>query len=142
MATERGSMAADLDMHAMAVDAAARSGDESGLESYLAVAEESAARAKHNLYIAVARRARGISYRLTGEYDDASEQLAAAVDEFRALDTQWQIGRTLLELGEVEQNRGNADLARTHFSEALTAFEGLNADPDAARARAALEALS
>lgn len=142
MATERGSMAADLDMHAMAIDAAARSRDESGLESYLAIAEESAARARHNLYIAVARRARGVSYSLAGEFDDAAEQLAVAADEFRALDTQWQIGRTLLELGEVEQTRGNAELAKEHFSAALSALESLNAEPDAVRARSALEALN
>jgi len=142
MATERGSMAADLDMHAMAVDAAARSRDPNGLESYLDVAEESAARANHVLYAAVARRARGISHHLAGEFDEAAEQLGAAADQFRAIDTPWQVGRTLMELGEVEQQRGKVDLAREHYSEALAAFEGLGAAPDADRARSALESLA
>ena len=145
MATERGSirgsMAADLDMYAMAVDAAARAEDEGGLNKYLTVAEKSAARANHDLYVAVARRARGVSYRLTAEWDLAADQLTAAADEFRSLDTPWQIGRTLLELGEVELHRGNDDLARGHFSEALTAFESLGAMPDAERTRTALDSL-
>lgn len=135
-------MAADLDMYIMAADSAARAHDEVGLGSYLAIAEESAARANHNLYVAVARRARGVSHRLAGELDQAADQLAQAADEFRAMDTPWQIGRTLLELGEVEHDRGYADLAMEHFSEALTAFEGLNAGPDTDRARTALEALN
>ncbi len=142
MVTERGSMAADLDMYIMAADSAARAQDEIALGNYLAVAEESAARANHNLYVAVAGRARGVSHRLAGELDQAADQLAQAAEEFRAMDTPWQIGRTLLELGEVEHDRGNADLAKEHFSEALPAFEGLNAGPDADRARAALEALN
>lgn len=141
MGTERGSMAADLDMYIMAADSAARAHDEVGLGSYLAIAEESAARANHNLYVAVARRARGVSHRLAGELDQATDQLAQAAEEFRAMDTPWQIGRTLLELGEVEQHRGNNDSARGHYSEALTAFEGLGAVPDAERARSALDSL-
>ena len=45
------------------------------------------------------------------------------------------------ELGEVEHLRGNDDLARGHYSNALAAFEGLGAAPDVDRARAALESL-
>lgn len=142
MATERGSMAADLDVYAMALDAAARAEDQEGLQKYLPVAEEAAARVNHDLYMAIARRARGIGNRLAGEWDEAADQLASAADEFRALDTPWQIGRTLIELGEVEQHRGNADLARGHYSDALAAFEGLGAAPDADRAREALESLT
>lgn len=125
----------------MAVDTAARAEDEDGLSKYLAIAEEAAARVNHNLYIAVARRARGVSHRLAGDWDQAADQLAAAVDEFRSIETPWQIGRTLLELGEVERSRGNADLARAHYLEALSAFETLGAVPDAEHARSALEAL-
>ncbi len=135
-------MAANLDLYVMAVDAAARSQDEEGLSQYLPAAEEAAARVNHSLFVAVARRARGVKHRLAGEWDQAADQLAAAVEEFRALDTPWQIGLTLLELGEVEHSQGNTDLAGEHYSEALTAFEGLGAAPDAERARAALESLS
>ncbi len=142
MAADRGYGVANLDMHAMAVDAAARSQDQERLSQYLPVAEGAAARADHTLYMAVARRARGVGHRLAGEWNQASDQLAAAVEEFRALDTPWQIGLTLLELGEVEHSRGNTDLAGEHYSQALTAFEGLGAVPYKERARAALESLS
>lgn len=141
LATERGSMAADLDLYAMAVDAAARAQDVDGLSKYLLVAEEAAARANHALYMAVVHRARGISHRLAGEFDEAAKQLLEATDEFRSLDAQWQVGRTLLELGEVDQHRRNNDLARGHYSEALSAFEGLAAAPDSKRTRAALDSL-
>ena len=126
----------------MAVDAAARAEDEGGLRKYLPPAEEFAANAKHDLYMAVVQRARGVAHRLAGEWDEAADQLAATVEEFRALETAWQIGRTLLELGEVEQSRGNTELARGHYSEALGSFESLGAVPDVKRARAALDLLS
>ena len=142
MATERVARPSDLDMHAMSADAAARSQDAEGLQRYLPIAEESAARANHKLYVAMARRARGVAHRLTGEWDQAADQLAAAAEEFRALDTPWQIGLTLLELGEVEHSRGNTDLAGEHYSQALTAFERLGAVPYEERAREALESLS
>jgi tetratricopeptide (TPR) repeat protein len=141
MATERGSMAADLDLHAMAVDTAARSQDQEGLQKYLTVSEEAAERANHGLYKAVARRARGINHRLAGELGQAADQLAGAVDEFRALDTPWQIGRTLLELGEIEQLRGDTDSAREHYSEAKNTFGGIGAVPYEERARSALESI-
>ena len=135
-------MAADLDLHAMAVDSAARSREEAELRKFLPIAEQAAAHANHDLYKGVARRARGVAHRLAGEWDQAADQLGAAAEEFRALETPWQIGRTLLELGEVERHRRNHDAAKGHYSEALAAFEGIGAVPDAARARNALEALA
>jgi len=135
-------MAADLDMYVMTVDAAARAQDQDRLSQYLSVAEGAAASASHNLYMAVTGRARGVAHRLAGEWDEAADQLAAAVEEFRALDTPWQFGLTLLELGAVEHSRGNTDLAGEHYSQALTAFERLGAVPYEERAREALESLS
>jgi hypothetical protein len=60
---------------------------------------------------------------------------------FEALGTRWQIGRTLLELGELAVSRADNKDAREHFSRALTAFEALGALPDAGRAREKLAAL-
>ena len=134
-------MAADLDMYIMAVDSAARARDEARLNKYLSAAEESAARANHVLYLAVARRARGVAHRMAGELEEAADQLAEAVNEFRSLDTPWQIGQTLLELGEVELSREHRQAASAHFTEALNAFEALGAVPDAERARAELRAM-
>lgn len=134
-------MASDPDMYVMAVEAAVLAHDSEILNKYLPLAEKASARINHPLYHAIASRARGVSHSMAGENDDAANHLAAALDDFRALDTPWQIGRTLLELAEVERSRGNAELARGHYSEALTAFESLSAMPDAYRARSGLESL-
>lgn len=135
-------MGSDPDIYAMAVEAAARAHDAENLNRYLPLAEETSAKINHRLNQAIASRARGVSHRLASENDDAAYHLAAALDDFRVLDTPWQIGRTLLELGEVEHQRRNNDIAKGHYSEALAAFEGIGAVPDADRARAALGSLS
>ncbi len=132
-------MASDPDMYVMAVEAAVLAQDSEILNKYLPLAEKTVARINHPLYQAIVSRARGVSHRLAGENDDAANHLAAALDDFRFLDTPWQIGRTLLELGEVERHRGNNDTARGNYSEALAAFESIDAAPDADRARKALE---
>jgi hypothetical protein len=128
-------------MYAVAVEAAVRAHDAENLNKYLILAEETSAKIDHRLYQAIARRGRGVSGSLAGEYDDAADHLTAAVEDFRELDTPWQIGRTLMELGKVEQQRGNDTLAKGHYSEALSAFEGLGAAPDVERARATLDSL-
>ena len=135
-------MASDPDMYAMAVEAAVLAHDAENLNKYLALAEETSARINHRLYQAIALRGRGVSHGMAGEKAEAVNSLAAALDKFRALDTPWQVGRTLFELGKIEQRRGNGDLARAHYSEALTAFEGLGAVPDERRTRAELDLLS
>jgi hypothetical protein len=139
---DRGSLSADLDSYGTAVDAAARAEDKSWLSKYLPSAEEIAVDVKHDLFIAVVNRAHGVAHRLDGEWDLAADRLATATEEFRALETPWQIGRTLLELGRVEQHRGNVEPAREHYLEAISQFESLGATPHAERARAALEALN
>ncbi len=139
---DRSAMASDPDMYVMAVEAAVRAHDSEILNKYLPLAEKTAARINHPLYQAIVSRAHGVSHRLAGKSDEAANHLAAALDEFRKLDAPWQIGRTLLELGEVERHRGNNETARGNYSEALEAFESIGAAPDADRARNALEALS
>jgi tetratricopeptide (TPR) repeat protein len=128
------------DLYAMLADAAAQQRDEAALRQYTPLAEEAAARYDHKLYQAIAHRAWGVAHRLKGEPVEAEARLNQALALFRGLDTRWQIGRTMFELGELAQTRGEAAGAREHFSRALTAFEELGAAPDAARARAALEA--
>ena len=135
-------MASDPDMYVMAVEAAVLAQDSEILNKYLPLAEKTVARINHPLYQAIVSRARGVSHRLAGENDDAAIHLAGALDDFQILDTPWQIGRTLLELGEVERHRGNNDTARGKYSEALAAFESIGAAPNADRARNALEALA
>jgi len=128
------------DLYAMLADAAAQQRDEAALRQYAPLAEEAAARYDHKLYQAVAHRAWGVTHRLAGDYAEAEARLNQALELFRGLDTRWQIGRTLFELGELAAARGEAAVAREQLSLALTAFEEMKAAPDAARARAALEA--
>ena len=85
-------MDSDPDMHVMAVEAAVLAQDSEILNKYLPLAEKTVARINHPLYQAIVSRARGVSHRQAGENDDAAIHLAGALDDFRILDTPWQIG--------------------------------------------------
>jgi len=62
-----------------------------------------------------------------GEYTAAEARLAQALAVFRELDTRWQSGRTLFDLGELAVAQGNFAAARDHFSGALAAFTAMGA---------------
>jgi hypothetical protein len=114
----------------MLVDAAARQRDIAALEEYAPLAEERAARYEHKLYQAIAQRAWGVAHRLRGAYPEAESRLYQALEMFEELGTRWQIGRTLFELGELELDRSNPGRAREYFSQAMNAFEEVQAAPD------------
>jgi len=133
--------AGDHDLYAMLADVCARQRDLDGLLKYAPAAEELATRYGHRLYQAVAHRAWGVAHRLSGDYTQAGARLQQALALFTELGTRWQIGQTRLELGELAVTVNDVSEARDHFAQALEAFEALDARPDAARARAALEAL-
>lgn len=135
------SPASDHDLYALLVDVAAQQRDLAALQQYAPLAEETAARCGHMLYQAIAHRAWGVASHLAGKYAEAESRLEQALALFDELGTRWQLGRTLLELGELALARKNTPAARNFFSRALTAFEALGAAPDASRARAALKAL-
>ncbi len=130
----------DHDLYAMLADAAAQQRDEAALRHYAPLAEETAVRYNHTLYRAIAHRAWAVAHRLAGEYAEAEAQLNQALALFQGLDTRWQIGRTLFELGELSQAQKDAAGARDYFSRALTFFEAMGARPDEARVRTALSA--
>jgi hypothetical protein len=130
------------DLYAMLADAAAQQRDEAGLQQYAPLAEEAAARYEHKLYQAIAHRAWGVGHGLAGEPAEAEARLNRALELFRELDTRWQIGRTLFELGELARTQNDTVEAREHHTLALAAFEDMQAAPDAARTRAILEALA
>ncbi len=125
----------------MLADVAAQQRDLAALRQYAPLAEQLASRYDHVLYRAIAHRAWGVAHRLAAEYAEATGRLNQALESFQDLDTRWQIGRTLSELGELAVARAEAAAARDYFSRALAAFEAMKAAPDAARVRAALEAL-
>ncbi|MBW7882725.1 MAG: tetratricopeptide repeat protein [Caldilineaceae bacterium] len=116
--------------------------DAAAIWQYAPRAEELAIRYGHGLYQAIAQRAWGVSHRLTGEYDDAERRLKQALGVFRELGARWQIGRTLFALGEVAMDRSNTTEAHNCFTQALAAFEEMQAAPDVARTRAVLRSLT
>jgi len=130
------------DLYAMLVDAAAQQGDAAGLEQYAPLAEELAVRYEHKLYQAIAQRAWGVAHRLAGRAVEAEARLKQALELFETLDTRWQIGRTLFELGELAlRSPTENEAAREYFSRALSAFEEMGAVPDATRTREKLATL-
>jgi tetratricopeptide (TPR) repeat protein len=131
----------DHDLYAMLADAAAQQRDLAALRQYAPLAEETAARYDHSLYQAIAGRAWGLVHLLTGEYVEAEVRLNRALELFKGLETRWQIGRTLFELGELARARVDVTAARAHYAAALAEFERLGAAPDVTRTRAALGAL-
>jgi tetratricopeptide (TPR) repeat protein len=128
----------DHDLYAMLADVAAQQRDTAGLMEYTPLLEETAASIDHSLYLAISQRAWGVLHLLEGEYAEAEARLNQALELFQKLETRWQIGRTLYELADLAQARGELALARDYYSRALTMFEDMAALPDVARTQAAL----
>jgi len=139
--TRLGWLGQEHDFYVMLADVAGQQRDEAALRQFAPLAEDLAARHGHRLYQAIAHRARGVAHRLEDDHARAEARLNQALELFKELETQWQIGRTLHELGELAQARADLAGARDYFSRALLAFEEMGARPDAARTRAALAAL-
>ena len=129
-------------LYAALADAGAQQSDEAALRKYAPLAETLALRYGHRLYLGVAHRAWGVAHRLAGEYTQAQARLQAALALFQILDTRWQVGRTLFEMGECAAAQHQRNVAREYFSAALASFESLRAAPDSVRARTALAALA
>lgn len=131
----------DHDIYATLVDMAVLQHDEAGIRQYAPQAEELAVRYGHKLYQAITHRAWGVAHRLAGEYLESEARLNQALDLYSSLNTRWQIGRTLFELGELAAAQKDITTAREFFSRARVAFEEMRAAPDVARTQAALERL-
>src|SRR5262245_986308 len=106
------------DLYAMLADAAAQQRDESALGKYAPLAEEFASRYDQKLYQAIASRAWGVAHRMAGQHAESKTRLNQALELFQQLDTRWQIGRTLFELGELALSRNENEAAHEHFSRA------------------------
>jgi tetratricopeptide (TPR) repeat protein len=131
----------DSDLYAMLTDAAMQQYDLASLLKYAPQAEELSIRHGNVLYQAIAHRAWGTAYRLTGEYEQAEIRLNHALQLFQSLGTRWQLGRTIYELGHLAMARKNIPTARRHFNDALMEFEKMKAAPNAERVRVILTQL-
>jgi tetratricopeptide (TPR) repeat protein len=139
---KRGTMAHEHIIYMMLVDSAAMAADMATLRKYTPKLYDLARRDSHRPYLAVAERARGIAHRLAGEYDEAEERLKRALDFFTEIEANWQLGRTLFEMGELELARSNPELAEDYLDQALSAFERVRDNPDITRTRAAIKQLA
>jgi len=81
-----------------------------------------------------------LKHRLAGEHAEAETRLREALALLTKLSARWQIGRTIFELGELHLTRSR-ERAREYYSQALGAFEEMQAIPHAERTRAALNSL-
>jgi tetratricopeptide (TPR) repeat protein len=133
--------AADHDFYSLLVDVAALQEDAETLGKVAPLAEASAVDSNHILYLAIAHRAFGVLHRLNGNYQESEERLRNALDLFRQLETRWQIGRTLFELGKLAREQNENALAQNHFRGATKNLEALGALPDAARVQAVLSTI-
>ena len=127
-------------VYMMLADSAANAGDEAAIRQYAAPLDELATKDDHRPYQAIAHRAWGVAHRLAGELAESEERLNQALDMFEALQTDWQLGRTLVEFAELELARSDQPSACKYLTRALTIFEELQAEPDLERTRQALKA--
>jgi tetratricopeptide (TPR) repeat protein len=138
---KRGTMAHEHHVYLQLSEAAVQQRDAEALRQWLPRFEELASRDEHRLFLAIAQRARGVAHRLGGEHAEAEEHLGQALELFSQMGTHWQLGRTHFEMGETAVSRGDAEAARQHYQNALAEFEALQAMPDLAHTRQALQYL-
>ena len=136
-----GTMAHDHEIYMTLADTAVELHDIEALRKYAPTLEMLARRDNHRLYLAIARRALGVAHRLTAEYAEAERELKEALGLFAKIGARWQIGRTLFELGELHLTQSN-EKARQYYSQALGAFEEIQAIPNVERTRLRLNSLS
>ena len=137
-----GTMAHDHDVYMMLVESALEMEDLSELVEYTPLLEKLAERDSHQLYLAIAKRARGALHRLRGEFENSESCLQQAISLFTDLDTRWQCGRTQYELGKLAQSQGDMSTANTAFAEALGFFEEMGAKPDQVRVQHSLKLIT
>ena len=135
---KRGTMAHKHIITMMLAEAAAQLPDPAALAEYAERLEELASQDSHKPYLAVAHRAWGIAHRLDGDHKQAKERLEKAMELFVEMEANWQIGRTHVEMAEVNLAGGEESKAAKHYSQALEFFEIIKAGPDYARTQAAL----
>ena len=116
-------------------DTGAMNRDEQLLSTYASKADAMSLSLNHLLYHAMAKRALGILDWLHRDYARAEDQLRESVQLFQQLETRWQLGRTLYDLGELSIDLEKPAQAREFFTQALSAFEEMGAAPSVTRTR-------
>jgi hypothetical protein len=125
--TKRGSSGNEHDLYVLMVESAVIQRDAEVLRRCILAAEDSSRQAGHRLYMAIARRGRGVLLRLEGDVERARRELESALRAFEAEETPWQIGRTELELAELEIGAGRWEAGAAHLARARDEFSRLRA---------------
>ena len=76
----------------------------------------------YSLYHAIALRALAILDWLDHDFGRAEERLKESWRLFQRLETHYQIGRTLLDLGELSAGMGKHEEAESYFAQAQSAY--------------------
>ena len=115
----------DHDIYAVLVDMAADRREQEELWRLAPLADESARRYNHQLYIGVALRSWGVLHLLQKEYEQADTRFKQAADIFEKLGTKWQLGKTYTAWGELARERGQESIASALLQKAKSAFREL-----------------
>jgi len=91
--------------------------------------------------LATAARCRGLLLAARGEPDGAVQALEEALGHHQDLAMPFELGRTLLVMGQVQRRAKRKRAAKEHLDRALEIFESLPSPPWAGRARAELSRL-
>src|SRR5262249_60347025 len=91
--------------------------------------------------LATAARCRGLLRAARGDTDGAVQALQEAFRHHQDLAMPFELGRTLLVIGQVQRRAKHKRVAKEHLDGALGIFESLPAPPWAGRARAELSRL-
>lgn len=131
----------DVLFYALLVDSAAIEEDLEKLEEYTPFLTKESKRHDHKLFQAVALRAQAVANRMNGKHKQAQEQLEKARSIFEELDTNWQLGRTYYEFGQLYTAQDKSKEAKKYYEQAIERFEIMGALPNIERAQAALKAI-
>jgi DNA-binding CsgD family transcriptional regulator len=91
--------------------------------------------------LATAARCRGLLRAAYGDVEGAVQALEEALRHHQQLAMPFELGRTLLVMGQVQRRAKRKRIAKEHLQRAVEIFESLPAPPWAARARAELSRL-
>jgi len=132
----------DMVFYSLLVDTAVLEEDAKNLKEYTPRLLDQANQNGHKLFKAVALRSLAVADRLDGKYKPAQNQLEEAEAIFQDMETNWQLGRTYYEFGQLMVAQDNPAEAKKQFEKAVHCFESIGALPDAERTQFAIESLS
>ena len=112
----------DHEVYVLLADIGAINKDKELLSAYALRSDEISLSLKHHLYHAITLRALAILDWLDHDFTRAEERLKESWQLFQRLETHWQIGRTLYDLGELSDGIGKHDEAKSYFTQAQAAF--------------------